>query len=287
MTNELALLPNETELNQIQKLSAVLTQSGFLPSSIKTWQQAAAIMIKGRELGVPPMQAFAQISVINGKPALGAELMLSRIYARYPQAHIQIIKREADGCHIRARRSDKLSYADFKFELEDAKRAGLLGKDSWQKYPKSMYYWRAVGDMARSLWPECLAGCSHTPEELGADVNEDGEIIIADASSKATYVDIPKETSEMAMHMHDPEPTSPVDSEPKKSTGFDRNNETHRQTLELILTNNKIDQMLWPEIFEKLQGKPSTMINTLIKSYRASLHKTNPATKQTPEKCNA
>jgi hypothetical protein len=31
--------------------------------------------------------------------------------------------------------------------------------------------------MARALFPEALGGISHTPEELGATVNEQGEVI--------------------------------------------------------------------------------------------------------------
>jgi hypothetical protein len=161
----------------MREQAAMLVKSGMIPTSIKTPEAAIAIMLKGRELGVPPMQAFAQISVINGKPALGAELMLARIRERYPDADIQIKKRAADGCVIHARRRKSDEYVEFSFSVEDAKRAGVLNKDSWAKYPKAMYYWRTVSDMARSLWPECLSGASHTPEELGAEVDEEGEVV--------------------------------------------------------------------------------------------------------------
>lgn len=175
------LIPAPHEWTQLKDMAGALFSSGLLPNGIKTPQAALAIALKGWELGVPPMQAFAQISVINGKPGLGAELMLARIYARYPNADIQILRREADGAEIKARRG-KGQYVTFAFTPDDAKRADVLGKDSWKKWPKAMYYWRAVSDMARSLWPECLAGISHTPEELGADVDENGEVIEAEVS---------------------------------------------------------------------------------------------------------
>lgn len=166
----------------MKEQAGMLVRSGFLPSAIKTPEQAMAIMLKGRELGIPAMQAFAHISVIQGKPAIGAELMLALIRRTYPNAPIEIERRDNDGAVIKAGRPGAKKLTEFTFTIEDARRAGLLGKSSWQGYPRNMCFWRAISDMARSLYPECLMGCSHTPEELGADVNEEGEVISIDAA---------------------------------------------------------------------------------------------------------
>ncbi|NIQ94514.1 MAG: hypothetical protein GWN87_10080, partial [Desulfuromonadales bacterium] len=45
------------------------------------------------------------------------------------------------------------------FTVKDAKQAGLWGKaGSWQQYPKRMLQWRAVGLLARDVFPDVLGG---------------------------------------------------------------------------------------------------------------------------------
>ena len=73
-------LPSPAEWANIFDMAEKLVPTGFLPESIKTPAQAAAVMLKGRELGIPPMYALSNIAVIKGKPTCGAELMLALIY---------------------------------------------------------------------------------------------------------------------------------------------------------------------------------------------------------------
>lgn len=162
----------------VQQQTLALVKSGFLPESIRTHEQAIAIAIKGHEIGMPMMQAFAQISIIKGKPCLGGEGMLAMIYKNCPGAVINFIRNDNEACLIEAKRpgpDHKLT--QFGFNIEDAKRAGLLGKDNWKQYPRAMNRNRAISEMARSIFPDAIAGISYTPEEMGAVVNEDGEVV--------------------------------------------------------------------------------------------------------------
>ncbi len=240
--------------NIMKEQASMLVKSGFLPVAIKTPEAAMAIMLKGRELGIPAMQAFAHISVINGKPAIGAELMLSLIRRTYPSAPIKIKKREDDGAVILAGRpTDKpADYTEFSFTIDNAKRAGLLGKSSWQGYPRNMCFWRAVSDMARSLYPECLMGCSHTPEELGAEVNEDGEIV--DVIPARTVAAKP----------------SPEKSEPpqeKKNAGYNGCTE-HQQILHAALKKKNVPETDWELIHEQMLGLEITKLDSVIAEIR-------------------
>src|SRR5579883_2907840 len=71
---------NAMEDFQLMRQQAdVLIKSGFLPSSIKTPEQAITIMLTGRELGVPTMTALRKINVIQGQPTIAPELMLALI----------------------------------------------------------------------------------------------------------------------------------------------------------------------------------------------------------------
>lgn len=154
--------------------ASMLVKSGFLPSSINSPEKAVAIMLKGRELGIPAMQAFAQISVIQGKPAAGAELMLALIYRGCPGAKVEYVSRTNEACEILATRPG-MKPQTFKYTMDDAKAAGLAGKDNWKKFPRIMLSWRCVAEAARSVFPDCIMGMSHTPEELNPDITVDVE----------------------------------------------------------------------------------------------------------------
>ena len=176
----------QNQMDLAQKLVA----SRLLPDSIKTPEQALAIMMKGKELGLLPMQAFAQINVIQGKPTLSPEGMLALIHQRFPKAVIKFVRLDRNGCEIHAARHAGEDLTKIAFEEEDAKSAGLLGKENWRKYPRAMYRSRAVAEMARTIFPDAIAGASYTPEELGARVDEDGRMVSANiVSLEETHFD--------------------------------------------------------------------------------------------------
>ena len=51
----------------------------------------------------------------------------------------------------------------------------LAGKDNYKKQAATMYKWRAIAACARAVFADVILGL-YTPDEMGADVNEDGEI---------------------------------------------------------------------------------------------------------------
>jgi len=168
--------PTLAEIQTLKELGAVIRKSGFVPSSIKTDEQAVVILLKGQELGLPPMQAFASIAVINGKPTLTAEVMLGLIYRDHPKAQVTFVRTTNEVCTIEACRPGGKP-STFNFSLADAQQAGLLGKGPWESYPAAMLRARCISAMARAMFPDALSGCVYTPEELGANVDKDGEIV--------------------------------------------------------------------------------------------------------------
>ena len=171
-----ALMPSREEWALITHQASVLLKSGFLPEAIKTAEQAIAIAIKGRELGMPMMWSYANIYLIKNKTGITSEGMLGLVYKNCPTASINYLSTTDDECIIEAARNAKSPKAKFSFNMHNAKSAGLLGKENWQKYPAAMLRARCVAAMARAIFPDAIMGC-YTPDELGEVVNEDGEII--------------------------------------------------------------------------------------------------------------
>lgn len=173
------LIITRSDFDSIRDQATVLVASKMLPEAIKTPEQAIAIAMKGFEVGMPIMQSFAHIHVIKGKPCVSAEGMNYLIKKNCPQAVVDVVERTSEKCTIRACRRGHTP-TEFTYTTEDAKKAQLLGNQSWQKYPRQMLFARAMSDCARVMFPDCINGISYTPEEMGADVDEDGLVIDVD-----------------------------------------------------------------------------------------------------------
>lgn len=170
-------IPTASDWKFMVEWGADALKSGTLPTSIKTPQAAAIIALKGRELGISFMTAMSHIHVINGKPTMSAELMQAQARKNLPGLKISIVKSDDKEASIKFKRPDDDSWFTSTFTLEDAKRADLLKNPTWSKYPKAMLFSRAVSAGLRIICPEALMGVSYTPEELGAPVDETGNVI--------------------------------------------------------------------------------------------------------------
>lgn len=163
----------------LQKQCRAFIASGFLPDHItrgvapeEAMARAVTIAVKGRELGIPPMQAFSSIAVIKGKPCLSSELMLALIYQRVKGAKVTFRtppEKQNSECTVEMQRPDGEPML-FRFTLQDAKTAGIATSGgAWQKYPAAMLRARAVSAGARAVFPDCIMGC-YTPEEMGHEI---------------------------------------------------------------------------------------------------------------------
>ena len=151
---------NPEDSLKLQKVASGLHQSGLYPN-IKGPAGAYAIVQYGFELGLGPMTSLQNINLIQGKPAANGQTMLSLAMSR--GVTFQVKEESAERCVITFKRNDMEYTATFTWE--DAKRAGLTGKDNWKKWPTEMLYWRAVAKGVRRIAPEAVMGL-YTPEEL-------------------------------------------------------------------------------------------------------------------------
>ena len=153
-----------------------LASSALLP---KQYQRQPANLLFAIEyadmLQLPPMAAITGIHVIEGKPSASSAL-ISALVRR--AGHRLRVKGNDQKAVAQIVRSDDPEFTfEVEWTLERAKAAGLTGKDVWKKYPAAMLKARAISEVAREACEEALAGM-YTPEELGAEVNADGEFIV-------------------------------------------------------------------------------------------------------------
>ena len=163
----------------LRQMAGILLRSGFLPRTIRTEEQVITILVKGYELGIPPMEALTGITVIDGKPAVSPRLMLALIN-RSGQLQDLAIDGDDARCRVTTTRRGRRPHTET-FTIDDARRMGLADKPNWRQQPRVMLRWRAVSACARVVFPDVVSGL-YTPEEMGATVvvDEDGAMRVAD-----------------------------------------------------------------------------------------------------------
>lgn len=172
-----AIIPLEPgATTELMTISERLLASGMLPVTLRKPEQVAAIILRGRELGIGPMEALTSLHVIKGKVASSTQLMLALIYRSGKLKDIRMTR--GDPVSVTMVRKG-MSPHTVTFGSEDAKRARLGHRDVYRKWPEVMYLWRAIAMCARVVFPDVVAAV-YTPDELGVEIRSDvinGEII--------------------------------------------------------------------------------------------------------------
>ncbi len=153
-----------------------LLASGYLPNTIKTSQQAFAIITLGHELGLGAWASLNGINVIQGKPTVSPQTMLALINRSGFLEDMHVEEGE-DYSACTMKRRGRTPYT-FTFSDADAQAMGLLSKDNWRKMRATMRRWRAINGCVRIVFPDVINGM-YPPEEIAPDmdVNEDGALL--------------------------------------------------------------------------------------------------------------
>ena len=171
MTNAIVTVE---EFEVMQRMGQALVKSGYF-SDVCDVAQALVKIQAGRELGLQPFAATTGIHIIKGKPVLGANLIAS-IIKNDPRYDYRVSRLDDKGCSIDFyEHGEKIGTAAF--SEADAKSAGLAG-DNWKKYPRNMYFARAISNGAKWYTPGIFGGSPvYTPGELGDDEGEPDDFI--------------------------------------------------------------------------------------------------------------
>lgn len=166
-------------------LGDVMHKSGMFPDT-KDAAQAVVKILAGQEYGLGPVAAMSGIHVIDKKPVPGATVLAGCV--KRSQRYDYFIKRldEQECSLVFVDRSVKatteigdrtvpgLLLGESTFTTEDAKRAGLLGRTNWQKYPRNMRFARALSNGVRWFCSDVTqTGVVLTAEEVADDVDLD------------------------------------------------------------------------------------------------------------------
>ena len=166
MSNDLVV---RSDIDEDIRLANALAQSGFY----KDIRDAAAGVVKlriARELGLG-LRGISDVHIVEGKPTLSYQAILGMV-RNYTGPHgtdrysFKYLQRDEERVEIEWTINGEV-IGTSKCDTDDAKRMGLGGRGTWQKYPRQMRTARAVTEGVNAFMPEVIGGSIYTPEELG------------------------------------------------------------------------------------------------------------------------
>lgn len=192
-----AFIPRSIE--EIKWVVGLLIDAGLAPDSFKNDPKKITIaVLKGLEVGLPPLMAVSNIAVINGRASIWGDAALALVQSRsvitkFEVEEIGTVPDAAEtsafppeyGFAVRIWRKGQDAPYTGKFTVGDAKRAKLWmnpSKAPWMAHPKRMLKIRATAFPLRDGFADCLSGLSirEEVEDLPPQVEKPSDDFLAD-----------------------------------------------------------------------------------------------------------
>lgn len=157
---------NPANLHEALEMAGVLCKSSLIPKDFQGNAGNVLVAIQwGMELGLAPMQALQSIAVINGRPSLWGDAVIALCKAHPVCEWVREYEEDGVAVCVTQRRGDP-EPVERRFSMDDAKRAGLLGKPGpWTQYPRRMMQMRARSWCLRDAYPDLLRGMAVAEEQ--------------------------------------------------------------------------------------------------------------------------
>lgn len=206
--NAIVLAPAaDVNVDDMYRVGKMLALSGYFDARGNGEQAIAQVCTKilaGREMGYGPFASVQGIHIIQGKPSVSANLMAAAVKAsgRYDY-RVRSMGDDAVAVEFfEVENGKRESLGVSTFTMKEATAAGLTSNPTWKKFPRNMMFARALSNGVRWYCPDVFNGNAvYVPEELGASVDGDGNVIDVD------YRQVDKATGEV-LSTTTPEATS-------------------------------------------------------------------------------
>lgn len=192
-----AIVPRTIE--EVARVAKAVIVAGLAPDSYKQGSPEEVIskvmvgIMKGAEVGFPPITALSTIAIINGRPTIWGDGAVALAQAASLVEKVEQIYEGGVGeasdpspndfrddytAIYRIWRKEQANPYEGRFSVRDAKRAHLWAnprRDPWVKYPKRMLMARARAFALRDGFADALSGLS---------IREEVEDLPAEATRK-------------------------------------------------------------------------------------------------------
>ena len=175
-------------MDDLKRVATMMQLSGYFQDAGDV-AKAGVKILAGLEYGIGPFAAMQGIHIIKGRPALSANLMAAAV-KRHPRYNYRIKEHTAEICRIEFFEGGEPLGVE-SITMAEAKSAGLhqewdkqknqwREKHNWKTYPKNMLFARCLSNGVRFHCPDAFDCSTYTPEELGANIDGDGNVVEAE-----------------------------------------------------------------------------------------------------------
>ena len=171
-------------------LAQSLAKTAFVPANFKGKpDQITAVMMYGREIGLPPMTTLQNTYEVHGRVGMYAEQLRAMILDAGHEFTID--EMTSDRCTLSGRRKGSERWETFTYTMDQAKTAGLYAQnDQYRKRPVEMLFARGTGVMAHAMFPDVIRGMAAVEEleDLGDSAAEAPPVAVEPTRKSTTTV---------------------------------------------------------------------------------------------------
>jgi hypothetical protein len=159
-------------LSDAERAAEAMAASGYFQDARQA-AQAVVKVLAGHEMGFGPFASMNGIYIIQGRPAVSANLLAAAV-KRSGKYDYRVTEMTETRCAITFYQNGQ-PIGESTFTIEDARKAGTKNLD---KFARNMLFARCISNGVRWYCPDVFNGSAvYTPDELGATEDEDGRVI--------------------------------------------------------------------------------------------------------------
>lgn len=314
-----------SDLSDLEAISRTFHASQLANGSLNV-EGIKTVLIKGRELGLSMMQSIESIHIVSGKCVISASLLKALCLGSPeceffrdvdPAEDLKALKRElkentsaALKClieddieekkeEIKRHKAGEIFIVETKrrsnpkpervtWTIDQARAANLAGKTNWKNHPRQMLRARATSELARSVYPDVVAG-TYTEDEAREIEDRENAVevrVVEDAPSEArepkTALDMMRarkaerevereaeNVAEVVQVVEDAEDRAPERAE--KDVEFE-NASNAMKSQRLRLAEAGVDSQTIDEVLEGTEIKPGYARSTLKRRFEKAKH---------------
>lgn len=148
-----------SNLPELYQLSETLSHSSLIPTGLRGKPaDLAIVLMTGKELGLSPMQSLRSIHVIQGRGVLSSDLIIGMCLRSPACKYFRLVSSDSKSATYETLRDGSPEPTRLTFTIEQARQAGLTGKDTWKAYPEAMLRARCGSALARAVYPDLVGG---------------------------------------------------------------------------------------------------------------------------------
>ncbi len=246
-------------VDDMATMATAIAQSGLF--GMKTADQALALMLVAQAEGMHPATITQDYDIIQGRACRKSHSLLARFQQMGGKVDWHTLDRELADATFTHPAGGSLRVT---WTIEQAKHAGLAGKDNWKKYPQAMLRARAISEGIRAVYPAAIGGMLVAEEAQDmprGEIDMGAAQIVPEGATKADKI-----KAQLAKPKPEPEPTPPpLDFDP--DTGEMFAGPTYEETM------SALGNCQTPEMLAELRDQCRSLYLDLDKGQKAAMTK--------------